>query len=157
MEEQMKEWPEPFSTTDGKTSMLATMQEQVKDWLDQDKMDLFLGYKMVNGHPLPHFFTKDNMDEVDDLIDGLIRLAESNVSEAVNLGNPTEMTVNDFADIVEQLAGPTGREYRNLPVSDPVRRRPDITRAQTLLGWQPATPLEAGLRSTLNYLSALDR
>ena len=94
---------------------------------------------------------------VDDLIDGLVRLAESNVSEAVNLGNPTEMTVNDFADIVEQLAGPTGREYRNLPVSDPVRRRPDITRAQTLLGWQPATPLEAGLRSTLNYLSALDR
>ena len=94
---------------------------------------------------------------VDDLVEGLLRLATSSVHDPVNLGNPTEMTINDFADIVERLTGHSGRQYRELPPSDPVRRRPDITRARTLLGWEPQTDLETGLRLTIDYLSALDR
>lgn len=94
---------------------------------------------------------------VDDLVDGLLRLAASTVHEPVNLGNPREMTINEFADEVERLTGHSGREYRKLPPSDPVRRRPDITRARTLLGWEPETDLDTGLRRTIDYLSALDR
>ena len=88
MEEQMQEWLEPYSTTDGKTGTFETMQEQVKDWIDQDKIDLFLGYKMVNGHPLPHFFTKDNMDEVDDLIDGRARYSLEKMATRIAAEHP---------------------------------------------------------------------
>jgi nucleoside-diphosphate-sugar epimerase len=75
----------------------------------------------------------------------------------IDLGNPIEMSVNEFADIVAELLGDTGREYRELPESDPVRRRPDILRATNLLGWTPTTSLDDGLRRTWDYLTALDR
>lgn len=94
---------------------------------------------------------------IDDLIDGLLLLAESTVAEPVNLGNAREMTVDDFAELVAELAGITGREYRELPQSDPIRRRPDITRAKTQLGWEPTVSLETGLRATIDYLASLDR
>jgi nucleoside-diphosphate-sugar epimerase len=94
---------------------------------------------------------------VDDLVEGLLRLAAAPVHDPVNLGNPKEMTINEFADVVERLTGHRGRTYLGLPQSDPARRRPDITRARTLLGWEPTTDLDTGLRSTLAYLSALDR
>jgi len=93
---------------------------------------------------------------VDDLIDGLVLLADSSVTEPVNLGNPTEITVNDFADVVAGLVGDTGRVYRDLPHGDPARRRPDITRARQRLGWEPKTHLRDGLRATIDYLAALD-
>ena len=88
MEEQMKKWLEPFSTTDGKPSTLATMQEQVKEWIDQDKIDVFLGYKMVQGHPLPHFFTKNNLDEVDDLIGGQARYSLEKIATKIAAEKP---------------------------------------------------------------------
>ncbi len=94
---------------------------------------------------------------VDDLVDGLLLLSKSTVVDPVNLGKPNEMTVNDFADLVAELLGDTGREYRELPQSDPVRRQPDITRAREWLGWEPETPLAIGLRSTIDYLAALVR
>jgi nucleoside-diphosphate-sugar epimerase len=94
---------------------------------------------------------------VDDLVEGLLLLAASTLDDPVNLGNPIEMSVNEFADVVAKLVGDTGREYRDLPESDPVRRRPDITRARSVLGWEPRTSLDDGLRRTLDYLSALDR
>ncbi len=94
---------------------------------------------------------------VDDLVDGLLLLSKSTVVDPVNLGKPNEMTVNDFADLVAELLGDTGREYRELPQSDPVRRQPDITRARERLGWEPETPLATGLRSTIDYLAALER
>ena len=103
MEEQMKEWPEPFSITNGKTSMLATMQEQVKDWLDQDKVDLFLGYKMVQGHPLPHCFTKDNLDEVDDLIVGQARYSLEKIATKIAAEHP-EMNIGLLARDCNQRA-----------------------------------------------------
>ncbi len=92
---------------------------------------------------------------VDDLVDGLMRLAESSISEPVNLGNPSEMTVNEFADMVADLLGDTGRQHSELPQSDPALREPDISRARTLLGWQPQTSLETGITATIEYLVSL--
>jgi ferredoxin len=73
MEDQIKEWPEPFSTTGDKTSTFDNLRDQVNAWLKEGKVDIFLGYKMVQGHPLPHCFTKENPDEADELIVGKAR------------------------------------------------------------------------------------
>jgi ferredoxin len=88
MEEQMKEWLEPYSTTDYKTSVFETLQEQVKEWLDQGKVDLFLGYKMVQGHPLPHCFTRNNLDEVEDLIFGQARYSLEKIATKIAAEHP---------------------------------------------------------------------
>jgi nucleoside-diphosphate-sugar epimerase len=93
---------------------------------------------------------------IDDLVNGLLLLAESSVVEPMNLGNPSEMTVNQFADIVADLIGDTGREYRELPHGDPAQREPDITRAINLLGWEPRISLETGIDATVQYLNSLD-
>jgi UDP-glucuronate decarboxylase len=70
----------------------------------------------------------------------------------VNLGNPKEVTVLELAETIVRLAGSKSRiEHRELPVDDPKQRRPDITRATKLLGWQPEVGLEDGLGRTLEY------
>ena len=89
---------------------------------------------------------------VDDVVDGLIYLADSSAAEPDNLGNPNEMSVSDFADVVANLVGDTGRIYKDLPVSDPVRRQPDISLALSELGWEPVVPLVDGLQRTTAYL-----
>jgi nucleoside-diphosphate-sugar epimerase len=94
---------------------------------------------------------------VDDLIEGLVRLADSKLTEPVNLGNPEEMTVAELADVVAGLLGDTGRLYKDLPVSDPVQRQPDISRARSELGWEPVVPLDEGLPRTIAYLRELQR
>lgn len=94
---------------------------------------------------------------IDDLVEGLVLLAESSAGDPINLGHPRDMSINELASAVERLTGDTGRVYRPLPDGDPVRRRPDITRARELLGWAPTTTLESGLRATIDYLAALDR
>ncbi|HZN95777.1 MAG TPA: UDP-glucuronic acid decarboxylase family protein [Myxococcales bacterium] len=89
---------------------------------------------------------------VRDLVDGLVRLARSEVSDPVNLGNPAEMTILQFAEAVRKAAGGGGRiVHRPLPQGDPRQRRPDITRARTLLEWEPKVPLEEGLRETIQW------
>ena len=89
---------------------------------------------------------------VSDLIDGFVRLALSEVQDPVNLGNPEEMTILQFAEAVRQAAGGGGRiVHQPLPKDDPQRRRPDITRARQLLGWEPRTSLTEGLRRTIAY------
>ncbi len=89
---------------------------------------------------------------VRDLIDGLMRLAPSDVTEPVNFGNPREMTILEFAEAVRAAAGSGGRIlFKPLPKDDPKQRRPDITRARTLLGWEPRVPLEEGLVETLAW------
>jgi UDP-glucuronate decarboxylase len=90
---------------------------------------------------------------VDDLVEGLIRLMETGdeVTGPVNLGNPGEFTMLELAQEVTALAG--GREIRHepLPADDPVRRKPDIGRAQDLLGWAPTVDLADGLKRTVEY------
>jgi nucleoside-diphosphate-sugar epimerase len=92
---------------------------------------------------------------VDDLVDGLVLLAQSTVNGPLNLGSPSEMTVADFADVVAELLGNTGRVYKDLPVSDPKRRQPDISLARSALGWEPTVPLVDGLQRTIAYLRDL--
>ena len=89
---------------------------------------------------------------VSDLVDGFVRLALSEVQDPVNLGNPEEMTILQFADAVRAAAGGGGRiVHLPLPKDDPQRRRPDISRARQLLGWEPRTTLTEGLRQTIAY------
>ncbi|RKH37388.1 UDP-glucuronic acid decarboxylase family protein [Corallococcus sicarius] len=89
---------------------------------------------------------------VKDLVDGLVRLVLSDVRGPVNIGNPREMTIKQFAEAVREAAG-GGRQivYQPLPKDDPKQRQPDITRARTLLGWEPKVSLEEGLRETIAY------
>jgi dTDP-glucose 4,6-dehydratase len=87
---------------------------------------------------------------VDDLIHGLVALAESGEHLPVNLGNPNEFTLNELADIVLRVTGSKSEiVHEALPVDDPQVRQPDITRARQLLGWQPEIELEDGLRRML--------
>ncbi len=87
---------------------------------------------------------------VDDLVDGIYRLGQSKEKMPVNVGNPTEFTLNDFAHVVQKVAGRKLEiEYIPSRPDDPRRRCPDITRARTLLGWEPKIALEEGLRRTL--------
>ena len=87
-----------------------------------------------------------------DLVDGIIRLMESDVNDPVNIGNPHEMTIEEIARTIIELTGSKSRiVYRPLPEDDPKVRQPDITRARTLLGWEPKVPLEEGLTKTLEY------
>ena len=89
---------------------------------------------------------------VTDLVDGLLRLMEADTHDPVNIGNPHEVTIEQIARTIIALVGSTSKiVYRPLPVDDPKQRRPDITRAQTLLGWEPKVGLEEGLLKTVDY------
>ena len=87
---------------------------------------------------------------VSNLIDGIVRLLESSENEPVNIGNPNEMTIEEFAREILRLTGSRSKiVYRPLPKDDPKQRRPDITRARKLLGWEPKVPLADGLAKTI--------
>jgi len=89
---------------------------------------------------------------VSDLIDGIVRLSESDEHLPVNIGNPVEWTILECAQEVLKVTGSTSPiVFKPLPQDDPTRRRPDITRAQTLLGWEPKVLLREGLEKSLNY------
>jgi UDP-glucuronate decarboxylase len=95
---------------------------------------------------------------VDDLVDGLIRLmgAAGDVTGPINLGNPGEFSMLELAELVLELTG-GGSElvFRDLPVDDPKQRKPDISRAESVLGWRPKTPLREGLSKTIAYFDDL--
>ena len=91
---------------------------------------------------------------VDDLVDGLIRLMESpdDVSGPINLGNPSEFTICELAEVIIDLTGSASKiEHRALPIDDPRQRKPDIRKALELLNWQPRLPLREGLMKTIAY------
>jgi dTDP-glucose 4,6-dehydratase len=89
---------------------------------------------------------------VSDLVDGIYRLMQSDERYPVNLGNPNEMTIREFADEIRRLTGSSSPIVnRELPEDDPRQRRPDIGKARRLLGWEPRVALEEGLRLTLDY------
>ena len=93
---------------------------------------------------------------VDDLIEGIYRLLMSNYTMPVNIGNPHEISLLDFAKEVLKLTGSSvSIEFKELPVDDPKQRRPDITRAQELLGWQPRIDRAEGLKITYDYFRSL--
>ncbi len=90
---------------------------------------------------------------VSDLIDGIFRLSQSDQSGPVNIGNPTERTMLEFAQEIKRLTGsPSEIVFEPLPTADdPKQRRPDITKARQLLGWEPKVSLEDGLKETIAY------
>lgn len=90
---------------------------------------------------------------VDDLVEGIYRLLLSDYSLPVNIGNPSEITMLTFADEILALVGNTDayKDYRPLPTDDPKQRRPDISRAKEILGWEPKVDRAEGLRRTYEY------
>jgi dTDP-glucose 4,6-dehydratase len=92
---------------------------------------------------------------VSDLIDGIVRLSKSQEHAPVNIGNPDEFTMLECAEEVRRLVGGEANVvFKPLPQDDPARRRPDITKAKTLLGWSPKVPLREGLAKSLDYFKA---
>jgi dTDP-glucose 4,6-dehydratase len=89
---------------------------------------------------------------ITDLVDGIIKLMLSSENDPVNIGNPVEMTIKEIAETIIRMTGSTSKiVYRPLPTDDPKQRRPDITRARTLLNWEPKVQLEEGLVRTIEY------
>jgi dTDP-glucose 4,6-dehydratase len=92
---------------------------------------------------------------VSDLVDGILRLSRSNEHLPVNIGNPDEWTILECAqEILEVTDSSSKIVFKSLPEDDPTRRRPDITRAKTLLGWEPRIQLRQGLEMSLNYFQS---
>lgn len=93
---------------------------------------------------------------VDDLIEGIYRLLHSDYAGPVNIGNPSEITIREFADEIIQLTGTSQKViYKELPVNDPKQRRPDISKAKALLDWEPKVDRAEGLRRTYDYFKGL--
>ena len=92
---------------------------------------------------------------VDDLIEGMWRLSNSDVSDPVNVGNPEELSMKELATTISESVADTGIDYLPLPESDPARRRPDIGRARERLGWEPSVGLAEGLPPTIEYFRSL--
>ncbi len=124
--------------------------------------------RLQDGRAIPNFITQALRGEdvtvygdgeqtrsfcfIRDLVRGIIAIAESDVNEPVNLGNPAEMTIREIADAIISATGSRSRIVRMpLPTDDPKVRQPDITRARTLLGWEPDVSLAEGLGVTIDY------
>jgi len=92
---------------------------------------------------------------ISDLVDGILKLMEAPTNDPVNIGNPHEVSIREIAEIIVRLVNSKSKlVVRPLPVDDPKQRQPDITRARTLLGWEPKVGLEEGLQKTVGYFRA---
>jgi dTDP-glucose 4,6-dehydratase len=95
---------------------------------------------------------------VDDLVEGIVRLLHSDYSQPVNIGNPDEITIAQFAEEIIQLTGTSQKViYKDLPVDDPKQRQPDITVAKNLLNWSPKVDRSEGLKLTYDYFKQLTK
>ena len=93
---------------------------------------------------------------VDDLVEGIFRLLHSDYAEPVNVGNPDEITIGEFAEEIIKLTGTTQKViYQPLPVNDPMQRQPDIAKAREILGWEPKVARAEGLKITYDYFQSL--
>src|ERR1700726_3253228 len=114
----------------------------------------FIG-QALNGQPLTIFGDGSQTRSfcyVSDLIDGIFKLAMGDFHEPVNIGNPREMTIKQFADEIIRITGKKSAiEYRPLPVDDPKVRQPDIARAKKILGWEPRVQFNEGIKQTIEY------
>ncbi|MBI3261973.1 MAG: GDP-mannose 4,6-dehydratase, partial [Acidobacteria bacterium] len=89
---------------------------------------------------------------ISDLVDGIVRLMHSSANDPINIGNPHEMTIEQIARSILTMTGSRSRlVYRPLPMDDPKVRQPDITKARSILGWEPTVGLEEGLTKTIAY------
>jgi dTDP-glucose 4,6-dehydratase len=92
---------------------------------------------------------------VSDLIDGIYRLSQSDFHEPVNIGNPVELTILEFAERIRRITGSKSPIVKKpLPVDDPQQRQPDIRRAKKILDWEPKVSLEEGLQKTIPWFQA---
>lgn len=124
--------------------------------------------RILDGRAIPAFMTQAIRGEdltvfgdgsqtrsvcyVDDLIDGIYRLLVSKISEPINIGNPDEIPILQLAKEIQQLTGTSSKiSFKELPEDDPKIRQPDISKARTLLGWQPKINRKEGLSKTLDY------
>ncbi len=95
---------------------------------------------------------------VDDLVEGIYRLLLSDYPQPVNIGNPSEITIKDFAEEIIQLTGTDQKViYQDLPTDDPKQRQPDITKAKAILGWEPKVDRAEGLKRTYAYFKSLSK
>jgi dTDP-glucose 4,6-dehydratase len=95
---------------------------------------------------------------VSDLVEGIYRLLLSNYTQPLNIGNPDEISLNDFAEEIIQLSGTDKKIiYKPLPTDDPKQRQPDITKAKEVLGWQPTIGRKEGLKITYDYFKSLPK
>jgi dTDP-glucose 4,6-dehydratase len=93
---------------------------------------------------------------VDDLVEGIVRLLHSDCPDPVNIGNPDEITIGQFAEEIIKLTGTDQKViYKDLPIDDPKQRQPDITKAKALLGWEPQIDRAEGLKRTYAYFKSL--
>lgn len=113
----------------------------------------------LRGEPLPVFGEGQqtrSFQYVDDLIEGIRRLMDASFTKPVNIGNPTEMTILEFARLILRLTNSQSEIiFKPLPQDDPKTRRPDITRAKEVLGWEPRVPVEEGLQKTIDWYRTL--
>lgn len=112
----------------------------------------------IKGEPLTLYGDGEqtrSFQYVHDLVDGLILLMNKNYSEPVNLGNPEEYTIRNFADMIRDLVSSTTEnvDIKILPAAldDPKKRKPDITRAKKYLGWEPGFSVKQGLQETVDW------
>lgn len=90
-----------------------------------------------------------------DTVKGIIKALDSNSGEVFNIGNPQEITVNELAETIIKLTNSSSKiEFKELPIDDPLKRKPDITKARELLDWQPKVGLEEGLLETINWVNS---
>ncbi|UBM58995.1 SDR family oxidoreductase [Marinilongibacter aquaticus] len=95
---------------------------------------------------------------VDDLVEGIYRLLLSDYAQPVNVGNPNEITIGEFAEEIIKLTGTEQKViYKDLPKDDPKQRKPDITRAKEILGWEPKVDRKEGLKVTYEYFKAFSK
>lgn len=95
---------------------------------------------------------------VDDLVEGIVRLLKSDYALPVNIGNPDEITIGEFAEEIIKLTGTSQKVvYKDLPVDDPKQRQPDITKAREILGWEPKVGRAEGLKRTYDYFKSLSQ
>jgi dTDP-glucose 4,6-dehydratase len=124
--------------------------------------------RLNDGRVVPNFITQALRNEpltvygdgsqtrsftyVTDLIEGIYRLLNSDEAQPVNVGNPGEFTILEFANLINEMTeNPASIVFKDLPKDDPKQRRPDISKAQRILGWEPTVPLDEGLEKTLPY------
>ena len=132
------------------TAVLGAVQVLKKGLYDDPSVPKLLD--IIERNTKVQLSTLENLLDVSRIVAGILKLADSDTNDPVNIGNPHEMTIEGIAKTIIKMTGSKSRIiYQDLPVDDPKVRQPDITKARTLLGWEPKVKLEQGLVKTIEY------